>query len=43
MDIIKNFKTKNLTIKNSKSRKYMYSYKISRKAVHHFTANQIQR
>jgi len=42
MEIIINFKIKNLT-KNSKSRKYIYSHKISRKALHHFTASQIQR
>jgi len=34
MKIIKNFQTKNLTIKNSKSRKYINSNKISRKALH---------
>jgi len=30
MEIIKNFEIKNLTIKNSKSRKYIYRNKISR-------------
>jgi len=43
MEIIKNVKIKKLDNKNNKSRKYIYGYKISRKAVHHFTASQIQR
>ena len=34
---------KNLTIKNSKSRNYTKSHKISGKAVHHFTASQLHR
>jgi len=32
-----------LTIKNSKSGNYTYSHKISRKALHHFTASQLHR
>jgi len=40
VEIIKNLKIKKLDNKNSKSRKYMYSHKISRKALHHFTASQ---
>jgi len=32
-----------LTIKNSKSRNYTYSNKISGKALHHFTASQLHR
>ena len=39
----KTWKYKNLTIKNSKSRKYTYSHKISGKALHHFTACQLHR
>ena len=33
------WKYKNLTRKNSKSRNYTYSQKISRKALHHFTVS----
>jgi len=43
MEIIKNYKIKNFDKKNIKSRKYICSHKISRKAQHHFTASQIQR
>ena len=38
----KTLKCKNLTIKIRKSRNYTHSYKISGKALHHFTAGQLR-